>query len=185
MAEVGKALAELEPLPTAFFGHSSGAVVAYELALWQRRHGHAQPVHLFASGSAAPQVPVRTRVHRLSDDALREHLRELGGTPPELLDDPRLLKVMLPTLRADFALHETYTYRSAAPLACPITAFGGTEDTEVDPVELALWQTRTQAAFESRLVTGGHFYLHSARDDLLSRMLHALAPLLGPSETAS
>jgi medium-chain acyl-[acyl-carrier-protein] hydrolase len=165
--------------PTVFFGHSLGAVAAFEVARSLRRRGHPSPDRLLVSGAAAPQTPNTAQVHRMSDEDLLEHTRALGGTPDELLRDPKLRAVVLPALRADFAMHETYRYRPEPPLDCPVTAFAGTDDAEVPPTEAALWRTQTTAGFDLHPLPGGHFFLHSARAALLGLIAEALAPLRG------
>jgi medium-chain acyl-[acyl-carrier-protein] hydrolase len=171
--------------PTAFFGHSLGAVVAFETARWLRRRGHPLPSRLFVSGSAAPQAPVTTTAHQLPDEEFCAHVAAIGGTPRELLDDPRFRRVVLPALRADFAMHETYTCAADTPLECPITAFGGAEDPEATPQKIRSWQSQTTNDFGCQVVPGGHFYLRTARDELLRRIVAELAAVPGAAEAAS
>ena len=163
--------AALDPyldLPFAFFGHSMGALVAFEMARAIRRRRGLSPVHLFVSGHAAPQIRRRRApVHQLPDAAFVETIRQLNGTPEQVLENAELMALVLPALRADLALCETYTYGNSAPLGCPISAFGGLADSEVRYDDLRAWQAETTGPFRLRLFPGDHFYLRDERAALL------------------
>ncbi len=159
-----EALAQaLDPLldkPFAFFGHSLGALIAFELARQIRRQHGVHPVHLFVSAGRAPQIPHRAPpIHTLPDKEFLAELRRLNGTPRELLDHEELMEVMLPILRADFALYETYLYSTEPPLSCPISAFGGLQDRRVSASDLEAWRSQTSASFSLRMFPGDHFFL--------------------------
>jgi medium-chain acyl-[acyl-carrier-protein] hydrolase len=162
----------LDPLldkPFAFFGHSLGALIGFELAREIRRQYGVHPVRLFASGGRAPQIPHRAPpIHTLPDNEFLAELRRLNGTPRELLDHKELMAVMLPILRADFALYETYMYSNEPPLNCPISAFGGLQDRRVSASDLEAWRSQTSASFSLRMFPGDHFFL---KEPLLLRAL--------------
>jgi medium-chain acyl-[acyl-carrier-protein] hydrolase len=151
----------------ALFGHSVGALVAYRLTCRLRACGRPAPVHLFVSGRTAPHRPVRPRLSGLTTDALVPYLRKLGGTPDQVLNDPALLDMFLPPLRADFTLNERYRHRPEEPLTIPVTAFGGADDHRADPAELRAWGELTRGRFETHTYSGGHFYLEEHAASLL------------------
>ena len=162
--------------PFAFFGHSMGAGIAFELARALRGRGLPLPVCLFVSGARAP----RCRLHWTPPPAptgpeLVAQLRRLEGIPPEVFESEEVMRMFLPVLEADTALYRAYTYREEAPLACPIRAFGGAADPNVAREHLELWAAETSVSFALRLFPGGHFYLRSAEDDLLSAIAAELA----------
>jgi medium-chain acyl-[acyl-carrier-protein] hydrolase len=153
--------------PFAFFGHSMGVLLAFELA---RRLGQNTPglIHLFVSGHGAPQIPRRhSPIHQLPDSKFVEELRGFGGTPEAVLQHPELMELLLPTLRADFSVVETYVYTPREPLACPISVFGGLQDSEVTRKDLEAWCDQTRGPCTVRMFPGNHFFLHSAQDLLL------------------
>jgi medium-chain acyl-[acyl-carrier-protein] hydrolase len=155
--------------PLALFGHSLGALLAFELARTLRRESHPQPVHLFVSGCGAPQEPYpHPPIHALPEARFVEEIRRWGGTPPEVLAHQELMELLLPALRADFALRETYVYADEPPLACPITAFGGLHDGWVSRESLDAWRAQTCAPFSLQLLPGDHFFLASSRPRLLA-----------------
>jgi medium-chain acyl-[acyl-carrier-protein] hydrolase len=157
----------LDP-PFAFFGHSMGALLAFELARRLRRDGRPQPVGLFVSGCGAPQIRTQeSPIHALPVADFRERLRGLNGTPAAVLDNDELMDLLLPTLRGDFALCETYTYTPAPPLSCPISAWGGLGDDTVGRQELDAWRAQTTGSFRLRMLRGDHFFLQSAQPLLL------------------
>jgi surfactin synthase thioesterase subunit/acyl carrier protein len=154
--------------PFAFFGHSLGALLSFELAREFRKQKFPSPVHLFVSGSRAPQVPdLDAPIHRLPEPKFLESLRRLNGTRPEVLQNPELLQVLLPALRSDFAILETYIYATQARLECPICAFGGREDSKVSHEQLDAWRNQTHGEFKLQLFPGDHFFLHNNRQSLL------------------
>ena len=155
-------------LPFALFGHSNGALIAFELARTLRARGRPGPVHLFASGRRAPDLPAdRPPTHHLPEAEFLADLQELGGIPAELLEHRELLSLLVPTLRADVAIHETYVCAEQTPLACPITAYGGLSDPKVRRPQLEAWARHTAGPFVVRMFPGGHFYLHDDRPLLL------------------
>ena len=157
---LARALVPLLDKPFAFFGHSLGALIAFELAREIRRQHGLHPVRLFASAGRAPQIPHRAPpIHTLPDNEFLAELRRLNGTPRELLDHEELMEVMLPILRADFSLYETYLYSTEPPLNCPISAFGGLQDCRVSASDLEAWRSQTSASFSLRMFPGGHFFL--------------------------
>jgi medium-chain acyl-[acyl-carrier-protein] hydrolase len=161
--------------PFALFGHSLGALVAFELARRLRRSGRPGPSHLFVSGCRAPQVRRAERlVHTLPDAAFRQELRRLGGTPAELLANDELMDLVLPTLRADFALCETYEYADGFPLPCPVTALGGRDDGAIGRDDLEAWRVHTTARFAAHVLPGDHFFVRSARARVLAEIRRAL-----------
>jgi medium-chain acyl-[acyl-carrier-protein] hydrolase len=162
--------------PFAFFGHSLGGLVCFELARYLRLVYRLNPLHLFVSGASAPHVrDTDPPIHNLPQLEFIEELRRLNGTPEEVLASPELLELILPTLRADFAVSETYTYTKSAPLSCSITAFGGEEDTEVSQEKLAAWQELTTGEFSMEILPGNHFFIHSHRQELLSLLSKYMA----------
>ncbi|HEV2765620.1 MAG TPA: alpha/beta fold hydrolase [Pyrinomonadaceae bacterium] len=154
--------------PFAFFGHSMGGMITFELARSLREASAPQPVHLFIAGRRAPQVSVEEEVtYNLPEEEFKERLRDIKGTPDEVLDHPELMQMMLPLLRADFELVETYEYQPGRLLDCPVSAYGGLEDVDVPGEQLGEWREETTGAFNQRMFPGGHFYLHAARERLL------------------
>jgi len=155
--------------PFALFGHSMGAIIAYELTRFLRRNGLPQPVHLVVSGRRAPHVPNDHKdVHRLPEPQFIEKLRELNGTPEEMFQHPELLAFVLPVLRADFSVCETYRYREEPALQCPISAYGGLADLEVARNDLEAWKQLTRNRFRLEMFPGDHFFLHTSRAGLLA-----------------
>ncbi len=178
VASLAAALPPYLDRPFAFFGHSMGALVGFELARALRRSGPG-PVHLFASAAGAPQTPELQPLNALSDDSFLKRLCALNGIPKEVLQNEELMQLMLPVLRADFTLYETYFYRNAAPLACPISVFGGLQDGKVGCDRLEAWRGQTSERFCLQMFPGDHFFLRSAQPLLLESIAEALQPHLG------
>jgi surfactin synthase thioesterase subunit len=161
--------------PYAFFGHSMGAIVAFELTRALRAAGLPLPRMLVASGARAP----RFRAHHkpVPEPALRdfiEELRRLDGFPPSILNNPELMKLALPALLSDARLYRHYGYTPDAPLDLPVCAYGGDGDPNVTTEHLDAWREITTGAFERIEFPGGHFYLESARNQLLHALRSAL-----------
>ncbi|MBB5158483.1 thioesterase II family protein [Saccharopolyspora phatthalungensis] len=145
----------------AFFGHSGGALLAFELARALRKRGGPQPAHLLLSGQVAPdEPPVAEPIHALPDDEFIAALRALGGTARSVVDDPELMRVLLPALRADFTLGEHYEFRPEPPLDSALTVLGGRDDERAPEDAMRAWQKQTSGAFRIRMFQGGHFYLN-------------------------
>ena len=161
--------------PFAFFGHSMGAMIGFELSRLLRRERGLLPEHLFISGRRAPQLDLAERnLTNLSDSEFLDSLRDLNGTPKEVLEHRELMQLMSGLLRADFAVCQNYTYRPEPPLECPITAFGGLSDREVSRQQVEAWSEQTKASFSIRMLPGDHFFLNSAQGTLLSLLSHEL-----------
>ncbi|MGH3854185.1 MAG: thioesterase II family protein [Pseudonocardiaceae bacterium] len=160
--------------PFALFGHSMGAMIAFELIRRLRPRG-VRPVHLFASGCRAPDLPSRSPDwHTLPDPEFIAAIGGLGGIPPELMAESEFLDAMLPTLRSDCALTETYVFRPEAPLGCPVSAFGGLQDKEVPPEDVRAWSRHTTGPCTVHLLPGDHFFVNSARLDLFRLLVAKL-----------
>ncbi|AEW99631.1 thioesterase II family protein [Streptantibioticus cattleyicolor] len=155
----------------ALFGHSMGAVVAFELARRLQAEGRTPPAHVFVSGRAAPYLPEPNRpIHDLPLDALIDELRVIGGTPEEILAEPELMARLQVLLRADFAVNETYRCRADEPIDAPLTVFGGDRDPRAPVASLHAWRPLTTGPFEVRVHPGGHFYLNDRPAELLALM---------------
>ncbi|CDG83358.1 thioesterase II family protein [Janthinobacterium agaricidamnosum] len=166
-------------LPFAFFGHSLGALIAFELARYHQRHDLPMPRHLFVSGCAAPQHRgVSRQLHALSDDGLIDALKEYNGTPPEILAHRELMQMVLPAIRADFRLVEQYQYRASLPLNIPVTALAGRRDERIGEEEVAGWGKETSLPLAVEWYQGDHFFIHPERDAVLRRISATLAGLL-------
>ena len=166
-------------IPFAFFGYSMGALISFELARHLRRNHNPGLLHLFVAAHRAPQLPQsHPALHPLPDPAFLDALRRLGGTPSSVYEHEELMKLMLPMLRADFATCETYIYSTEAPLDCPITAFGGEQDTHVSTEALSAWREQTQGLFTLSILPGDHFFLHSQQQLLLQTLSQDLKRLL-------
>jgi medium-chain acyl-[acyl-carrier-protein] hydrolase len=176
--DVTEALLPLLDIPFAFFGHSMGAIVGFEVARQLRRAQRSLPVHLFISGARAPQFRNSDPVaYDLPEPEFIEELRRLNGTPTEVLDNPELMHLMLPMLRADFAAVQTYVYIAEPPLSCPFTVYGGTEDEPISRAALEGWREHSTGTFSLQMLRGDHFYLHTSESLLAGRILGELAPL--------
>jgi surfactin synthase thioesterase subunit len=168
----------------ALFGCSMGALIVYELARTLARAGAPPPLKLLVAAHRAPHLRDQgPEIHRLPDARLIQAIRRLQGTPDEVLDNAELRALLLPLLRADFTVCETYGHRSGPPLDCPIVAFGGRQDAEVSRHELEAWRDHTRAEFTLRLLPGGHFFVQTARAALLSAIAEELSlPLVSRGE---
>jgi medium-chain acyl-[acyl-carrier-protein] hydrolase len=173
-------------VPFAFFGHSMGALISFELTRQLRRQNSPGPAYLFVSGQRGPQLPNPfPPIHVLPESRFVEELRRLKGTPEVLLQDAELMQLVLPTLRADLEVCETYAYRAEDPLNCPISAFGGSQDRKISRADLIAWRDQTRSAFSLRMFPGDHFFLHTARALLLQAISQDWTQQTSPDDAGS
>ncbi|WP_282796365.1 alpha/beta fold hydrolase [Streptomyces sp. CC224B] len=183
-AELAGAVAATLDRPTAFFGHSMGATVAFEVARKLRASHPGAPVRLFASARKAPHVDTRRALTFADDEAVMDYIRALGGAGARLLDEPELRELVLPVLRADFRLIAGHTHTPGAPLACPVTVVIGDEDASCTPADAREWARHTVAGQDTHALPGGHFYLETAARqlaDFLVARLDADVPGAAPA----
>lgn len=163
--ELAQALLPYMDVPYAFFGHSMGSLIAFELTRELRRWDQGGPLHLFISGCRAPQVPDPARpLHQLSESQfVKEFCDRYNSIPAVVLQSDELMKLFVPILKADMTIIETYVYTNEEPLVCPISAFGGLSDREASREELEAWRVLTRGTFSLRMLEGDHFFLQSNR----------------------
>ena len=182
----GDALLPYFDMPFAFFGHSMGASISFELARLLRREGRRLPLHLYISGRRAPHIiDDDPPLHHLPDAELLDELRQLNGTPKEVLEHPELMQMMLPLLRADFSVAETYVCKTQPPLNIPMTVFGGLADKDVEREQLEAWREYTTASFKLRMLEGDHFFLNTSQSMLLRLLSSELASLVAGNRHSS
>jgi surfactin synthase thioesterase subunit len=166
-------------LPFVFFGHSLGAIVAFELTRLARLHHLPQPRHLIVSGCEAPQFRRAPKnLHLLDDGPLIEALTAYEGTPGELMENSELMALALPIVRADFSLVADYTYRTAPKLDMPVTVFEGVDDHAINREHAHEWLRETTASCELQWFPGGHFFINSASATVIASLNRALAAYL-------
>jgi surfactin synthase thioesterase subunit len=171
--EMADALLEDCDIPYAIFGHSMGAVLAYEFAHELKRRGAPEPVGMFLSGRVAAHLELAAKpLHELPlEDFIREIGLRYGELPQEVLADREMLEFYLPILRADLRLIETYRYEVKPSLRCPILVAGGLEDQSIWSEGLEAWKEHTTGSFDVLRYEGGHFYLAGPAKEHLLQML--------------
>lgn len=188
IGELRAVLTELQPailpylnVPFAFFGHSMGAVISWELARSLKSARGITPAHLFVSGSRPlPDAGLwLTGFDSLSDAELVEEMRKLNGTPDEVMRDADLLSLVLPGFRTDLSLLDKYCYQPGEPLDCPATVFGGDRDPVVPAADLGGWADLTTGDVQVRVMAGDHFFLQPARADILASIVGRLGLVSG------
>jgi medium-chain acyl-[acyl-carrier-protein] hydrolase len=181
-ATLSEVLSPLFEEPYAFVGHSMGGFIAFELARALRRRRAEPPVCLLVCATRAPHLPDPNPPPDRSDARLLGQLRDLHGVPRQVQNDPDLLRVFVPTIRADLAMCWSYTCRPEAPLDCPIAAYGGADDRTVPVEYLRAWARHTTARFSMQLYEGHHFFVVEQRTALLRAIA---AELLGATHRAA
>jgi medium-chain acyl-[acyl-carrier-protein] hydrolase len=177
LSRLAPELRSLADRPIAFFGHSLGALLAFEVARAWRAAAAGMPAHLFLSGSRPPQLPRnRPPLRDASQAEFLAALQDFGGTPPEILANSELLPLILPALRGDFALAEQYRYQPEPALDIPFTLMGGSEDPRVSPATLQGWREQTRGVCRTRIFPGGHFYLEAQAPAVAAEIAGTLAP---------
>lgn len=177
---------ELRPFldrPFAIFGHSMGALLAFELARALRAAGAPGPEALFVSACRSPEIDDGQREYMLPDPEFVAALRRWDATPAEILDDPGALELLLPVVRADFEVAQAYAYREGPPLGCRIRAFSGIGDASATPALMRNWRRHTTGSFSLSVLPGGHFLLEQARPALLTILAYELSRV-GPRPAA-
>lgn len=161
-------------IPFALFGHSLGAILAFEVARHCQYRALCAPAHLFVSGCNAPLQFVGQQWQDLDDEEFVDALRQLNGTPAELLKHEELMQLVLPMLRADFGLVANYAYRSGPRLHVPITVLSGMADEHVPLESLSGWEIETHAGFDQHMFAGGHFFVQERSDEVIACLKNKL-----------
>lgn len=173
--------------PFAFFGHSMGGLIGFELARALRRIGAPSPQVLFLSGRRSPEsrrLESDVELHQLPEPALWEQLIQMNGIDPQFLEQKELMSLLIPVIRADFSVCETFLHPNEAPLGCPIVAFGGDRDQTVLLEHLMGWRAETTGGFEIKVIPGTHFFFREAWNDFSRVLNHSLSPFLIPRTQA-
>ena len=186
LEQLGAALQPLMTVPFGFFGHSVGAMLAYEAARWLRAPDGQGALHLFVSSRGAPSLPAAdpppARVR--SDKDLLVILNRFGGTPAAVLQRPELVAALLPVLRADLTLADGYVFEPGDRVACPVTAFGGADD-RTNSNALDSWSSVTRKKFRTCIFPGGHFYFSPAAEALADQIIGDLRASAALHDAAS
>ena len=182
--ELARLLTPRLELPFAFFGHSMGALVAFELARELRRRGAREPFHLGVSGRIAPQVRSRFRpAAELTDAQLIERVRELGGLPEHIAREPELLALVMPVIRADYGIVDNYTCASEPPLSCAISAFWGRSDILATEEQVSGWKQHTTGRFTVHDFPGDHFFVNTVWQDVQRALSEDLTQAFQQADT--
>jgi medium-chain acyl-[acyl-carrier-protein] hydrolase len=167
----GHAVAPMTTRPFVFYGHSMGAVLSFEIARWLRGRGLPTPERLLVSGRGAPHLPFSSAdTYRLPDAEFIAYLRELNGTPTELLEDAEARALLLPVIRADFEAVQTHVFTPGAPLSCPIHVYGGAADVTLETSHLQEWRQHTTAESTCDVFPGDHFFIEDPNGAFLRRV---------------
>ena len=150
--------------PLVFFGHSMGALVAYEVAQALKTRFGREPRMLIVSGSGSPDNEglYERCAGDANEDDLIANMQRLGGTPPEILGNRQMVRALLPVLRADYEVLDNYEPSPAIPLSCPMIACAGDEDPSVSPLTMQAWRRYTSGPYKEHRFGGDHF--ESARE---------------------
>lgn len=153
--------ANLTDKPYVFYGHSLGSRIAFELSKRCQSMGLALPIHFIASGSRAPFIPCREEhIFDLPEEEFIEELKQLNGTPEEVLDNQELMSLLLPALRADFQIADTYC-SDGTQVDCPVTVLSGSADTDIKHTDLESWGKVFKKLESLEILQGGHFFIES------------------------
>jgi medium-chain acyl-[acyl-carrier-protein] hydrolase len=164
----------IEDIPFAVFGHSGGALIAFEFVRQLYQNNFPVPRYLIVSSRRAPHIPLDKILHLQPDSALIKELRLIGGTSDLILDDPELMSLFLPVVRADFTINETYQVNDKSSVNCPILAIGGDNDPLTNQDFLDQWQQYTTGEFESIMLSGGHMSFRENPQPLLDVIMSKL-----------
>lgn len=165
---VAPLIAACDEIPFALFGHSMGALLAFETARRLVRDHRRGPSHLFVSGCDAPSVRRPGHLHLLPDDELVEELRRYNGTPEAVLSSRELLALFLPILRADFSIGGTYAYQASPKLDLPMTVLAGRRDPYTPVERVEPWRKETMGESQVRWFDGDHFFIHGCQDEVIA-----------------
>ncbi len=177
--ELYNALLPAIDIPYAFFGHSMGAKLAFEVAKRLSLRAGKPPLCVFASGARAPHIPAHDPIHHCGDAEFVASLRRYEGTPGAVLHNEELMSVFLPMLRADFILDETYVSSEAETLSCPIYAFAGESDNIAPPEEVRQWGKFTRGLFQMDTLRGDHFFIKALQSEVVGSIGKRLSRLYG------
>lgn len=165
--------------PYAIYGHSMGALVGYLLTKRLIGAPGKKPVHLFFTGSRAPSAQKEQMRHLLPRDEFLKELKELGGSPDEVLDDPAMMNLFEPILRADFQAIETYRYEPAEPFTMPITVITGTQE-QITVSEAEAWRVETTGPVQVLRLPGKHFFIYDHEPLIMQLVGRQLLPQILP-----
>ncbi|WP_201373077.1 thioesterase II family protein [Ktedonobacter robiniae] len=181
---IAEAIAAQCRVPFAFFGHSMGAFLSFEVANYLHLHYQREPVHLFVSAQRAPHLPPKIPYpsSTLSDADLVDVLRQVGGIPASLFSNALLMRFLLPSIRADLAVCSDYQYKEGLPLNCPISVFGGEDDHQANFSDLEAWKRYTLGSFGMQMWKGGHFFLQQEQERLVATIQTAILHSLSRSK---
>jgi medium-chain acyl-[acyl-carrier-protein] hydrolase len=161
----------IEETSFAFFGHSMGALIAFELTRELMKRNLNLPVHLFVSGANAPHLPSRSPImYNLPDKEFIQELKNYNGTVPEIFENEEFIDFLMPLLRADFSVVDLYEYKDGLHFTVPITALGGTKDPYVNEEELSAWKRYTTGPFSQIMYEGDHFFI-STKEMLITKKI--------------
>lgn len=183
LSDLAKQIEPYTDIPYVLFGHSMGAQLAFELARKFGEKGVPLPSCLIVSGRRAPQRKKKTKpIYSLPENEFREEIRRLNGTPSEALNNPELMDIVSPILRADFQLIETWEYQPSEPIDVPLLALGGIKDNQVSLDDLEDWKDVTSGPFCLELFSGDHFFINQATESLLNTVRQTIEGVLGRSD---
>jgi medium-chain acyl-[acyl-carrier-protein] hydrolase len=167
---------DIDYSPYAFFGHSMGSILAFELANKIRGLKHQEPIHLFLSGRYPPHLrKEREILHKLPDNEFGEEILKKGGTPKEFFSNVELVSVLLPVIKADYRILETYEYfPNNFKFEYDISVFGGQSDIDIPLSDLNEWRLYTNKECKIYEFRGGHFFIHEEKENIVKIINHTL-----------